>query len=154
QRGRIAYAFNATDANFDQQLMGKLLTEMQASERLSYTFRFLSGSVNVDEQSSVFVNELAASMVDGDLGTASIKLAGFADARGPFSANLNLSRSRAEAVKNLVIAASNGALDDERIVVEGYGELAPVACNETNEGQTLNRRVEVWAPKTEAGPQG
>jgi phosphate transport system substrate-binding protein len=26
----------------------------------------------------------------------------------------------------------------------GYGELAPVTCNDTAEGRRINRRVEVW----------
>ncbi len=37
-----------------------------------------------------------------------------------------------------------GALDAVPILVQSYGELTPVGCNETPAGRQLNRRVEVW----------
>jgi phosphate transport system substrate-binding protein len=30
------------------------------------------------------------------------------------------------------------------VVHKGYSELAPVACNDQEDGRNLNRRVEVW----------
>jgi phosphate transport system substrate-binding protein len=35
-------------------------------------------------------------------------------------------------------------LDSVNIRVLGYGELAPVGCNESLLGRAINRRVEVW----------
>jgi outer membrane protein OmpA-like peptidoglycan-associated protein len=32
-----------------------------------------------------------------------------------------------------------------KIVIKGYSELAPVACNDTLDNMQINRRVEVWA---------
>jgi phosphate transport system substrate-binding protein len=68
-----------------------------------------------------------------------LMLAGFSDSRGSFGRNLGLSRNRAQAIaaelrkRNVIPAA-----------VEGYGPVAPVACNSSDEGLAKNRRVEVW----------
>ncbi|MFY9989756.1 MAG: OmpA family protein, partial [Rhodoplanes sp.] len=68
-----------------------------------------------------------------------LMLAGFSDSRGSFGRNLALSKNRAQAIagelrKHGVKPAS----------VEGYGPVAPVACNTNDEGLSKNRRVEVW----------
>ena len=66
---------------------------------------------------------------------------GFADSDGNVDYNLKLSLERAEAIaKRLTtygvpIPASN---------IIGFGEEAPVACNDDDLGKARNRRVEVW----------
>jgi outer membrane protein OmpA-like peptidoglycan-associated protein len=37
----------------------------------------------------------------------------------------------------------------EDIEVRGYGELMPVACNDSETGREKNRRVEIWLVPTE-----
>ena len=37
----------------------------------------------------------------------------------------------------------NNGVDKDRILVEGKGEMAPIASNETIEGRALNRRVDI-----------
>jgi hypothetical protein len=44
----------------------------------------------------------------------------------------------------LVAAAPAGSLETIRIRAEGYGEVAPLVCNDTDPGRAINRRVEVW----------
>jgi OOP family OmpA-OmpF porin len=68
-------------------------------------------------------------------------LAGFTDSIGDQEYNLHLSRLRAEAVG--LYLAEKFDVDPHRIVLEWYGEAGPVAGNDTEEGQRLNRRVEV-----------
>jgi flagellar biosynthesis GTPase FlhF len=53
----------------------------------------------------------------------------------------------AAAKAKAVLAAlkANGLAAPTKIVIKGYSELAPVACNDTAENMQLNRRVEVWA---------
>jgi flagellar motor protein MotB len=48
------------------------------------------------------------------------------------------------AVRDGMLLAANGALKPEAIEVQAYGELMPVACNDTEEGRQKNRRVEIW----------
>lgn len=69
----------------------------------------------------------------------SLKLAGHTDNVGSESANLKLSKDRAEAVKAYLVA--KGA-NPSRIEATGYGETQPIASNKTSEGRQQNRRVE------------
>ncbi|MGD9863804.1 MAG: OmpA family protein [Pseudodonghicola sp.] len=65
---------------------------------------------------------------------------GHTDSVGPLEGNLALSRQRAQAVRDRLIA-DYGA-DPARVTAEGVGYLAPVAPNLTPEGRDRNRRVE------------
>jgi OOP family OmpA-OmpF porin len=69
----------------------------------------------------------------------SLKLAGHTDNVGSESANMKLSKDRAEALKAYLI--SKGA-NPSRIEATGYGETQPIASNKTAEGRQQNRRVE------------
>jgi outer membrane protein OmpA-like peptidoglycan-associated protein len=73
-----------------------------------------------------------------------ILLAGHTDSTGSEDYNLELSRRRAQSVADY-LGAQN--VDTSRSIVEGYGESQPIASNETLEGRSQNRRVEVavWA---------
>lgn len=69
----------------------------------------------------------------------SLKLAGHTDAIGSASANMILSKNRAESVKNYLV--SQGA-EVARIEAVGYGKSQPIATNKTAKGRQMNRRVE------------
>lgn len=68
-----------------------------------------------------------------------IKVMGHTDNVGSDSDNLDLSNRRAEAVRAYLIAQGIAA---ERMAAEGYGELQPIATNDTPEGRQRNRRTE------------
>ena len=65
-------------------------------------------------------------------------------ATGSDEYNLDLSRRRAGSVANY-LASQN--VTRARFTTEGYGKSDPIASNETAEGRSQNRRVEVaiWA---------
>ena len=69
---------------------------------------------------------------------------GFTDSVGAFEANRQLSLGRAGAVLEEVRSASLGRLDHIEMATMGFGEVAPSACNITERGRSINRRVEVW----------
>lgn len=56
--------------------------------------------------------------------------------------NLELSRRRAEAVRNILIQREN--IDPKRLSIVGYGFSKPIASNDTDEGRALNRRVQAF----------
>ena len=70
---------------------------------------------------------------------AYVVLAGFTDPIGSSEYNLQLSRRRVEGVSNYL--QTNFMLPEDRIATLWYGDLAPVAPNDTEEGRSKNRRV-------------
>ncbi len=57
------------------------------------------------------------------------------------SGNWDLSTKRATAIVNILL--ENKQIDAQNLTAAGRGEFAPVASNETNEGKSKNRRIEV-----------
>jgi outer membrane protein OmpA-like peptidoglycan-associated protein len=70
----------------------------------------------------------------------SLVVEGFTDTMGDEKRNAELSRQRAEAVKNALVQRGVSA---DRIDTRGYGERFPIATNNTPTGRQLNRRVEI-----------
>lgn len=70
-----------------------------------------------------------------------IIIEGHTDSRGDETYNQELSLTRAKAVTDYLIA--NMGLSQDRISYTGYGESKPVASNDTPEGRTSNRRIDV-----------
>ncbi|MGH7874816.1 MAG: OmpA family protein [Candidatus Binatia bacterium] len=69
-----------------------------------------------------------------------VVIEGHTDSLGSDSYNLALSQRRADAVGTFLI--ENGIAAD-RVIARGLGEAAPVAANDTQQGQMMNRRVEI-----------
>lgn len=92
-----------------------------------------------------------------------LKIAGHTDSQGDAAKNLQLSKDRADAIKDYMVIFA-GILED-RVKAEGYGSTQPIVVNEaTSKDRKLNRRVEFEiyreAPKTldelerQKAPQG
>jgi chemotaxis protein MotB len=62
------------------------------------------------------------------------------DSRRPFKDNSELSRARAE---NAGKALIKGGLGVDRVRTVGYADSRPIATNDTEEGRSKNRRVEI-----------
>jgi outer membrane protein OmpA-like peptidoglycan-associated protein len=69
-----------------------------------------------------------------------ILIEGHTDATGSEEYNLDLSVERAESVSNYLALQD---VNSVRFTVHGYGELQPVADNESVEGRQANRRVDL-----------
>jgi len=69
-----------------------------------------------------------------------INLMGYTDNAGSPAYNLDLSNRRAAAARQALIGLGIAA---DRITSKGFGEVNPVSDNNTDEGRSLNRRVEV-----------
>lgn len=69
-----------------------------------------------------------------------ITIAGYTDDRGSESSNLQLSQRRADAVAAQLLAEG---MVPSQLKAEGRGEADPIASNETDEGRSKNRRIEI-----------
>lgn len=139
QGGRIAYALNAQDDDFRLDVMRNLLSDISPASRLSTTFRFALGSAFLDSKAQEDVRRLAQELQKPAYADRSVMLFGFTDAAGKFDVNQQVSLARAQTVAAALKSAGHGGA-----IAKAYGELAPVACNDSPDGRYLNRRVEVW----------
>lgn len=99
------------------------------------TFAF--GTARLDATAQAVLDAL----VDDAAQARQIQLNGYTDSRGPTAVNLNLSRQRAEAVRDYLLRTHDRpALG---IDLSGHGACCFVASNETAEGRAQNRRVDI-----------
>ena len=61
-----------------------------------------------------------------------------------FPDNMALSTARAETVAEIIKAQ---LADPSRVVAKGYGDTRPIASNDTSDGKSQNRRVEIVVPR-------
>lgn len=143
QTTRIAYALNAAGPDFDLNLMKSLISELKPASRLTSTLRFETATFALDTKAAADVVRLRQLLDADEYKGKTVILAGFADGVGRFDSNLALSQRRAATVLGALQRASTKPLA-VNVVTRAYSQLAPVACNDSFEGRTFNRRVEVW----------
>ncbi len=68
-----------------------------------------------------------------------IEVGGHTDNVGEDATNMKLSHDRAKTVRDYLV---NGGITSQRVQAKGYGELNPVASNDTDAGRQSNRRTE------------
>ncbi len=73
--------------------------------------------------------------------TMIVEIRGYTDSVGDWKKNIELSRQRAQAVKDYLV--KNG-ISPSRLIVKGFGENNPIGDNRTIKGRDLNRRVEIY----------
>jgi len=101
---------------------------------------FRSGSAVLATDEKTKLDEIATKALNAK--GYVLEVSGFADSRGSIQLNRQLSQRRADAVIRYLVENHNIPL--RRIVTPyGYGELNPVAENETRDGRAQNRRVEI-----------
>jgi phosphate transport system substrate-binding protein len=144
QGARLAHSLTSPE-EFSLPVFREMLTELKDAERLSITFRFTPGSTRLETRSQSEAERFARLLAGGAYAGKDVLLVGFTDSVGEFAVNRNLAVRRAQSVLDTLKASvAEGALDSVPILVQSYGELTPVGCNDTPQGRELNRRVEVW----------
>lgn len=120
--------------------LGTYLAGTEATPR-SFVFEklnFDTAKSDVRAADAPEINQVAATLKQYP--TAKIRIAGYADARGPEQANLKLGKARAEAIKKALVAQG---IDAGRIETASSGENDPVDTNATAQGRFENRRTEL-----------
>lgn len=119
---------------------------IQDASRLSVTFRFREGTDMLDARAEADLGRLAGLMQSPAYAKSQLSLIGFSAARGDYMANRTLSRARAAAVRDRLLA-----LGVRNVSSTGVGPASPVSCNGENATATLNQRVEAWVRKLPGG---
>jgi OmpA-OmpF porin, OOP family len=68
-----------------------------------------------------------------------VEISAHTDSKGDSLYNIHLSQRRAEQVVKYLVSKG---IEPARLIAKGYGEDNPIADNETEEGQAMNRRTE------------
>lgn len=145
QGDRLANAIAGAGSEVSLGDLQRFVTLTQGADRLTTAFRFTGGSATLDAQSLGNVNRLARAIETGAFDRKELLFIGFSDGNGPAAANLRLSRSRANSVLEAVQkAAVTAEFNRVSMATDAFGEAFPIACDDSDWGRRVNRRVEVW----------
>lgn len=91
----------------------------------------------IPEVNKAFLDRAAKIMVD--VPDMNLMIVGHTDAQASNEYNMELSRERAESVKEYLVSQG---VDESKLSTKGMGETEPVADNSTEQGRFRNRRIE------------
>jgi outer membrane protein OmpA-like peptidoglycan-associated protein len=113
------------------------LNERRSAEVYGLYFGF--GSAALRPESERVLKDIADTLVRNP--AWKLRIEGHTDGIGTDTANLELSRRRSAAVREALVGRFK--IDGSRLSVDGKGESAPKATNDTPDGRAQNRRVEL-----------
>ncbi len=133
--------------------------EFQAQQSGRSLSMNLSGDVLFDYDKAVLKPEAEVALkkvavVLSQFPESKVTVEGYTDAKGTKSVNMELSRDRAQAVKDWLV--KNGGVAEASISTKGFGEQYPIAQNTNSDGtdnplgRALNRRVSIIVEKPAA----
>ncbi len=145
QGNRLANAIASAGAEVGLSELARLVDKVDGMDRLTTTFRFETGSARPDAQSRGNIEQLARDLESGVYDGRKLMFVGFSDGEGPAAANRDIALKRATAVWDAITETSETAnLSLVDVSVEAFGEAMPMACDDSDWGRKVNRRVEVW----------
>jgi outer membrane protein OmpA-like peptidoglycan-associated protein len=147
--GTAGYYMDEQERKLKQQLAGTGVDIVRKGENITLdmpgnvTFAFDSAELN--SQVKPVLDKVAGTL--REYNKTVIEVAGHTDSTGSDAYNQKLSERRASSVATYL---SGQGVEAGRMVTAGAGEGYPVASNDTEEGRSQNRRVEITiVPVTE-----
>ena len=113
--------------------------------RITEQVRFRSGSADILRDSDPLLTAIATILKEHPELTK-VRVEGHTDNRGSAATNKNLSARRAASVVKWLTTVG---IDKERLTATGFGIEKPIDTNETDEGRSNNRRVELHIEPTD-----
>jgi OOP family OmpA-OmpF porin len=120
---------------------GKTMREQldESGRIVTHGILFDSGSAKIKGESYQTLKEIGQLLTDDP--KLRISIEGHTDSDGADDYNMDLSKRRAAAVRDYLIA--NYKIAGDRLESKGWGESKPIDKNDTPEGKANNRRVEL-----------
>ena len=106
--------------------------------RVKDSLLFSTGSAEIKPGAYSTLQEIA--QILNKYPDTQVKIIGHADSTGSEQLNQTLSESRARSVESIL---ESSGVDPNRITSKGLGSTMPIATNDTPEGRSANRRVEI-----------
>jgi outer membrane protein OmpA-like peptidoglycan-associated protein len=130
------------EAELRQQLQGTGVSVTRQGDNITLNMpsniTFSSGSSDLNARFFKVLDSVSLVLKKYD--KTIVEIAGHTDSVGSASANQALSERRANTVAQYLISKG---LKTERTIIIGAGETRPVASNDSEEGRSMNRRVEL-----------
>ncbi|MGN6567208.1 MAG: DUF5723 family protein [Flavipsychrobacter sp.] len=117
----------------------KVQVKEEVKKRLAFAataIQFETGKATIKKISRPLLNEIVKIL--NDYPDYDMTIDGYTDNVGKPEKNLQLSKDRANAVRNYFISQG---IKENRLIANGYGETHPVTSNKTAAGRAKNRRV-------------
>lgn len=118
--------------------VGKIKSEPFLVEKITLRFHFEFNSVDLDDETEDFLSNLESTLTEDP--RMKLKVTGHTDNVGNEKFNQRLSVKRAQTIKDFLVKKG---IDPSRIEVDGRGWSEPIESNDTDEGRSKNRRVEI-----------
>jgi len=149
--GGVGYYMDVQEAKLRQRLEGTGVTVTRMGDNITLNMPSnITFALNSSDLNAQFFNALdGVSMVLKEYDKTVIEVAGHTDSSGSDQYNQTLSERRAQAVAGYL---SSHGVKTQRLMTIGAGEGHPVAANDTEQGRSQNRRVELTiVPVTKQG---
>ncbi|MFN7145345.1 MAG: OmpA family protein, partial [Myxococcota bacterium] len=130
--------FEDEDGCPDDRLKNARVVVTKESIKIKEVIFFDTGKASIQSRSFSLLDELATVIAEHPE-LKKIRVEGHTDAEGAELANLKLSQARAESVAAYL---KSKGIDGSRLDAAGFGEMRPIASNDSDEGRAQNRRVE------------
>ena len=134
-RNSAPYITNLKITTASPDTRSKLITE---GKLITYGITFDVNKADLKPESYGTLKSIADVLTENP--GVKVKITGHTDSDGDDAKNLDLSKRRAESVKNELV--NSFGIDASRMLTDGAGESKPLAANDTPENKAKNRRVE------------
>ena len=135
-RNSTPYVTNIKVTTASPDTRSKLITE---GKLVTYGITFDVNKADIKSESFGTLKGIAGVLAENP--DVNVKIIGHTDGDGDDAKNLDLSKRRAESVKNELV--KNFGIDSSRLTTEGAGETKPIVANDTPVNKARNRRVEI-----------
>lgn len=140
--GGVGFYMDRQEAKLREQLQNSGVQVVRDGDNIILNMpgniTFATNSADVNSDFNDVLNSVGLVLKEYD--KTYVDVLGHTDASGSDSYNQGLSERRAKSVANILM---NEGIIPERLVVRGLGETFPIADNSTENGKSLNRRVEI-----------
>lgn len=140
--GLVGNYMDREDAKLRAQLRGTGVSVTRVGDQIILNMpgnvTFATNSYNISADFFEVLNSVA--LVLNEFDQTYVDIIGHTDSTGSLEHNQRLSERRADSVARYL---KSQQVLPERILTKGMGPNAPVASNDTPEGRSLNRRVEI-----------
>ncbi|MFQ3267043.1 MAG: outer membrane protein OmpA-like peptidoglycan-associated protein [Colwellia sp.] len=140
--GGIGFYMDSQEAKLRKQLRDSGVSIQRDGDKINLimpgNITFASNSADINSNFTGVLNSVA--LVIEEFNKTLVVVAGHTDSSGSAQYNQKLSENRASSVAQYLRGQK---VMNERLEIVGFGEVQPIANNQTAQGREINRRVEI-----------